>query len=207
MPATDETSVGELAQASVIGMDCSSAPLASYGEDMSETETITPAGATGTTDEIVLPAIRFDFDELAPGFSRALAHLDHAAVVELDAAGIPTGLRHLVKLRASQLNGCSYCVDMHSRDARDSGESFQRIAAVAVWEEAHFFTARERAAFELTDAVTRVSETHVPDSVVAHALAVFSEKEVSALLALIVSINAWNEIGVTARCWRAPVEG
>lgn len=173
---------------------------------MSDTQTITPTPEAGTVDEIVLPAVRFDFDQLAPGFSRAMAHLDRAAVVELDAAGIPVPLRHLVKLRASQLNGCSYCVDLHSRDARDAGESFQRIAAVAVWEEAHFFTARERAAFGLTDAVTRVSETHVPDPVVADALAVYSEKEVSALLALIVSINAWNEVGVTARCWRAPVE-
>ncbi|QDZ15224.1 carboxymuconolactone decarboxylase family protein [Humibacter ginsenosidimutans] len=158
------------------------------------------------SEPIVLPAVRFDFDELAPGFSRALAHLDHAASVELDKAEIPIGLRNLVKLRASQLNGCSYCVDLHSRDARDGGESFQRIAAVAVWDEAHFFTARERAAFALTDAVTRVSETHVPDGVVAAALDVYTPVEVSALLALIVSINAWNEVGVTARCWRAEPE-
>lgn len=158
------------------------------------------------SDTIILPEIRFDFDALVPGFSRAIAHLDHAASVELDKVGIPVGLRHLVKLRASQLNGCSYCVDLHTRDARDAGESFQRIAAVAVWDEAHFFTARERAAFALTDAVTRVSETHVPDEVVASALAVYSEAEVAALLALIVSINAWNEVGVTARCWRAEPE-
>lgn len=184
---------------------------------MSETETLGTTSAdarpeaaaadSATTDAVVLPAIRFDFDELAPGFSRAMAHLDHAAVVELDKAGIPEGLRNLVKLRASQLNGCSYCVDLHSRDARDAGEPFQRIAAVAVWQEAHFFTARERAAFELTDAVTRLADTHVPDQVVAGALAVYSEKEVSALLSLIVSINAWNAVGVTARCWRAAVGG
>jgi AhpD family alkylhydroperoxidase len=158
------------------------------------------------SDFVILPDIRFDFDALAPGFSRAMAHLDRAASLELDSAGIPIGLRNLVKLRASQLNGCSYCVDLHSRDARDAGESFQRIAAVAVWEEAHFFTARERAAFALTDAVTRVSETRVPDEVVASALRVCSEKEVSALLCLIVCINAWNEVGVTARCWRAEPE-
>jgi AhpD family alkylhydroperoxidase len=183
---------------------------------MSETETLGTTSAdarpeaaaadSATTDAVVLPAVRFDFDELAPGFSRAMAHLDHAAVVELDKAGIPEGLRNLVKLRASQLNGCSYCVDLHSRDARDAGEPFQRIAAVAVWQEAHFFTPRERAAFELTDAVTRLADTHVPDQVVADALAVYSEKEVSALLSLIVSINAWNAVGVTARCWWATVE-
>ncbi|NNC12223.1 carboxymuconolactone decarboxylase family protein [Planctomonas sp. JC2975] len=159
-----------------------------------------------SSEPIVLPDIRFDFDALAPKFSRALAHLDHAAELELDAVGIPVGLRNLVKLRASQLNGCSYCVDMHSRDARDAGESFQRIAAVAVWQEAHFFTARERAAFAFTDAVIRASETRVPDEVVADALAVYSETEVSALLALLVSINAWNLVGVTARCWRAEPE-
>ncbi|MGA0567496.1 carboxymuconolactone decarboxylase family protein [Rathayibacter sp. KR2-224] len=165
------------------------------------------AAAEQTAAEpIVLPDVRFDFDELAPRFSRAMAHLDHAAGVELDAARIPEGLRNLLKLRASQLNGCSYCVDQHSRDARDCGESFQRIAAVAVWEEAHFFTARERAAFALTDAVTRASETRVPDEVVARALAAYSEQEVSALLALLVAINAWNTVGVTARCWRAEAE-
>ncbi|HVX08496.1 carboxymuconolactone decarboxylase family protein [Humibacter sp.] len=165
------------------------------------------SGPTSTPAEpVVLPDVRFDFDELAPRFSRAMAHLDHAAVVELDKAGIPEGLRNLLKLRASQLNGCSYCVDTHARDARDSGESFQRIAAVAVWQEAHFFTARERAAFALTDAVTRLADTHVPDEVVVSALRVYSEAEVSALLALLVSINAWNAAGVTARCWRATAE-
>ena len=164
------------------------------------------SSASVSSEPAVLPDVRFDFDELAPGFSRAMAHLDHAAVVELDKAGIPDGLRNLVKLRASQLNGCSYCVDTHARDARDSGESFQRIAAVAVWEEAHFFTARQRAAFALTDAVTRLAETHVPDEVVAAALRVYSEAKVSALLALLVSINAWNAVGVTARCWRVTAE-
>ncbi len=152
------------------------------------------------------PARRLDFDGLVPAFSRAVSALDDAAVAELDRTGIDAGLRELVRLRASQLNGCSYCVDTHTRAAHDAGEPLQRIAAVAVWAESNFFTVAERAAFTLTDAVTRLSETHVPDEVVAEARAQYSDEQVAALLSLIVSINAWNEIGVTARCWRPRLE-
>ncbi|GAB3394023.1 carboxymuconolactone decarboxylase family protein [Humibacter soli] len=154
------------------------------------------------TATAIAPARRLDFDGLVPAFSRAVSALDDAAIAELDRTGIDLGIRELVRLRASQLNGCSYCVDTHTSAAQSAGEPLQRIAAVAVWHESNFFTAAERAAFSLTDAVTRLSETHVPDDVVAEARAHYSDEQVAALLALLVSINAWNEIGVTARCWR-----
>jgi len=161
---------------------------------------------TNPTDTIT-PARRLDVDGVAPAFTRAVSALDDAASAEADRAGIEPGLRDLMKLRASQLNGCAYCVDLHSHDAREAGESDQRIFAVAVWPEANFFTARERAALALTDSVTRLSETHVPDGVWNEASAHFSDDELAALLALIVSINAWNEISVATRGWRAMRRG
>src|SRR5438034_3555060 len=135
---------------------------------------------------------RLDFDAHAGTFARAMAHLDNAATKELDRAGIDHRLRELVRIRASQLNGCAYCIDMHTKDARAVGESEQRIYALPAWAETPFFTARERAALAFTEAVTLLADTHVPadayDAVAAH----FSAEEVAALLALIVTINAWN---------------
>ena len=93
-----------------------------------------------------------------------MAHLDTAATSELDRVGIPAGLRDLLRLRASQLNGCAYCVDMHSKDAAANGEPQQRIHAVRIWAESPFFTEKERAAFAFTESVTRLTETHVPTS-------------------------------------------
>ncbi|WP_243695341.1 carboxymuconolactone decarboxylase family protein [Agromyces protaetiae] len=132
--------------------------------------------------------------------------LDDAAIAEADRVGIEPLLRELVRLRASQLNGCSYCVDQHSRDALAAGEHDQRLFAVAVWRESNFFTPRERAAFALTDAVTRLSETHVPDEVWHEASAHFTDDELAALLALLVSINAWNELAVSTRGWRPKLQ-
>jgi AhpD family alkylhydroperoxidase len=145
--------------------------------------------------------VRFDFDSLAPKASRAVATLHQAAIADLASAGVEQGLIELVRLRASQLNGCAYCVDMHSADARSAGVGGQRVDMLPVWEDAPFYTAQERAALALTESVTRLSETHAPEPVVAGALKVLGEQKTAAILALIVSINAWNEIGVTSRCW------
>ncbi|HEY5222822.1 MAG TPA: carboxymuconolactone decarboxylase family protein [Microbacteriaceae bacterium] len=170
------------------------------------TTTTTPATATSTpsattaANYVPIPQ-RLDFDAIVPRYSRAVSHLDNAATAELDRVGIPTALREFIRLRASQLNGCAYCVDMHSKAAREAGETEQRVNAVAIWRDSAFFTAAERAAFDLTEAVTRLSETHVPESVVTAALTVFSEEELGALISLIVTINVWNAIGVTTRCW------
>jgi len=144
---------------------------------------------------------RLDVDAAVPAFSKAMAHLDTTATRELDRVDFPAGLRDLVRLRASQINGCAYCVEMHSKDAATAGESTQRINAVAIWNESPFFTERERAALRFAEVVTRVADTHVPreeyDAVAAH----WSPDEVGALLGLIVTINAWNGLAVATRAW------
>lgn len=144
---------------------------------------------------------RLDIDTTTPAFSRALASLDAAATRELDEADIEPRLRELIRLRASQLNGCAYCVAQHTRDALTAGEPIGRVAAVSVWRESPFFTARERAAFALTDSMTRVADTHVPEADWREASAHLSPAELGALVALVVVINAWNAVGVTTRAW------
>jgi AhpD family alkylhydroperoxidase len=145
--------------------------------------------------------VRLDFDAQVPGFARAVAHLDHAATKELDAAGIDPLLRELVRVRASQLNGCAYCVDMHTKDARAAGETEQRLYALPAWRETPFYTNRERAALALTEDVTLMARDHVPEAAYQAAAEVLTPGEIGALLALIITINAWNAIGVTTRAW------
>jgi AhpD family alkylhydroperoxidase len=135
---------------------------------------------------------RLSAQALAPDVSKAMAKLD--ATIALDPA-----LRELVKIRASQLNGCAYCLDLHSRDARAAGEDERRLATLAGWREAVFFTDRERAALALTDAVTRLGEHGVTDDVWAEAAAHFPDAELVQLLWAIVAINAWNRIAVATR--------
>ncbi len=130
-----------------------------------------------------------------------MSALDHAATKELDHADIDPKLRELVRIRASQLNGCAYCVDMHTKDARAIGETEQRLYGVAVWRETPYFGDRERAALAWTETVTRLSETHVPDADYAAVAEHFQPAEVAALTALIVTINAWNAISVSTRAW------
>ena len=146
--------------------------------------------------------VRLDFDAHADGFARALAHLDRAATKELDKVDFDPRLRELVRIRASQLNGCAYCIDMHTKDARAIGETEQRIYALPAWREAPFFTGRERAALAFTEAVTLVADTHVPDSAYREVAAEWGPAEIGALVSLIVTINAWNAIGVATRAWQ-----
>src|ERR1700742_4056910 len=155
---------------------------------------------TMTDDTAPIP-VRVDFDSLAAGYSRAMSHLDHAATKELDKAEIDPKLRELIRIRASQLNGCAYCIDMHTKDARAIGETELRLYGLSAWRETPYFTARERAALAFTESVTRLAETHVPDEAFAEVSAAFSPQEVAALLSLIVTINAWNAIGVATRAW------
>lgn len=114
-------------------------------------------------------------------------------------SGLEASLIHLLKFRASQINGCAYCLDMHSKDARALGETEQRLYALDAWEEAPFFSKRERAALAFTDAVTKISEGHVPDEVWERTRAEFSEQELIALLFTVTTINAWNRLAITAR--------
>jgi AhpD family alkylhydroperoxidase len=155
---------------------------------------------TITHDTAQIP-VRLDFDRLAPGFARAMSRLDQAATKELDTAEIDPRLRELIRIRASQLNGCAYCIDMHTKDARAIGETEQRLYGLAAWEETPYFTARERAALAFTEAVTRLTDTHFPEQAYREVAAEFSPAEIAALVSLIVAINAWNAIGVSTRAW------
>jgi AhpD family alkylhydroperoxidase len=146
---------------------------------------------------VIAETIAFETSRMAVAWAarppyRAMVALDDA--VELDPA-----LRDLVSLRASIVNGCAYCVDMHTLDARKRGESEQRLYAVAAWHEAPFFDERERAALALTDAVTLVGDGHVPRPVWDEAAAVFEEDELAQLLWAIVAVNAWNRIAIATR--------
>jgi AhpD family alkylhydroperoxidase len=158
-----------------------------------------------TSTTVLQPTItvRLDFDAHAAGFAKAMAHLDQAATKQLDSVDFDAKLRELIRIRASQLNGCAYCVDMHTKDARAIGETEQRLYALPVWRETPFFTSRERAALAFTEEVTLVARKHVPDEAYSAVAAEFSDAEIGALVSLIVTINAWNAIGVSTRTWEA----
>jgi AhpD family alkylhydroperoxidase len=145
--------------------------------------------------------VRLDFDTHAAGFSRAMSHLDRAATKELDRVDFDPRLRELVRIRASQLNGCAYCIDMHTKDARAIGETEQRIYALPAWKETPYFTDRERAALAFTESVTLLATDHVPSEAYDAVAAELTADEVAALVSLIVTINAWNTIGVSTRAW------
>ena len=131
----------------------------------------------------------------APAFYKALIALDAESAIGLDER-----LAELVRIRASQLNGCAYCLDMHTLDTRHAGETEQRLYLVSTWREArNFYSEQEQAALELTEAITLISVDHVPDDVYEVAAKAFDDKELAQLIALIIMINAWNRVGVTCR--------
>src|SRR3984957_12259195 len=165
---------------------------------MTTAETMKDTASTKATVDV---PVRLDFDAHAADFAGALAHLDRAATKELDRVKFDPQLRELVRLRASQLNGCAYCIDMHSKDARAIGETEQRLYALAAWRETGFFDPRERAALAFCEAVVRMSDTHVPRAAWDEVAAAFDENETAALISLIVSINAWNTVGVSTHTW------
>jgi AhpD family alkylhydroperoxidase len=160
---------------------------------------------TATLSTVPVP-VRLDVDKHIASFSKGMAYLDTMSVKELDRVDFDAGLRELVRVRASQLNGCAYCVDTHTKDARAAGEAEQRVHAVAVWRESPFFTARERAALAFTEAVTLVAQTHVPAEAYAAVAEHYSQDEIGALLALIVTINAWNALAVASRAWEPTLD-
>ncbi|MFF8777038.1 carboxymuconolactone decarboxylase family protein [Streptomyces sp. NPDC015140] len=140
-------------------------------------------------------APRLDWAKHAPEVWKAMLRLDKAATQGLDPK-----LGELVKIRASQLNHCAFCLDMHTKDALAAGESVERIVQLAAWEESrHFYTEKELAAIELTEAVTVLTDGFVPDDVYEKAAAHFDEPELAQLIAAITVINAWNRFGVTCR--------
>jgi len=141
------------------------------------------------------PVTRVNLSDDVPDIFKAMLRLDSAVA----STPLERPLKELVRIRASQINGCAYCIDMHTLDARSVGESEQRIYALSAWHEAPFFSSRERAALALTEAVTLVHDGHVPDDVYARAAAEFDAAELSQLVWLIIVINAWNRMGITAR--------
>ncbi len=138
---------------------------------------------------------RLDFYKASPSGTRAMLALEET----IGKSTIDKTLAELVRIRASQLNGCAFCLDMHVTDAIKHGESQRRLATIAAWREAPFFTERERAALEWTEAVTLVAQTHVPDAVWEAAKPHFSEQEIADLTLLIIAINGWNRIAVSFR--------
>ncbi|MFD6135593.1 carboxymuconolactone decarboxylase family protein [Isoptericola sp. NPDC060257] len=164
------------------------------------TTTATTTGTTARPSFVRVPR-RLDVDRLAPEFSAAMGRLDEAAAADAERAGVDPVLRELVRLRASQLNGCAYCVDMHSRAAAEAGVDPQRLLALPVWRESSFFTAAERAALDLAEAVVRLSSAEVPAAVVEGLVAEVGEEAAAAVLVLVVTVVAWNGVGATARCW------
>jgi len=138
---------------------------------------------------------RLDWMKIAPDVFKAMARLD-----TVTGRGVEAGVLHLVKIRSSQLNHCAFCIDMHTKDALAAGESVDRIIQLDGWRESkHFYTAKEIAAVELTEAITVLTDGFVSDEVYARATAEFTETELAYLIGAITMINAWNRFGVSTR--------
>src|SRR3954471_5545205 len=138
---------------------------------------------------------RIDVMHVFPGIIHAILALERKGAQ----AGFDGKLLDLVRMRASQINGCAYCLDMHSKDARANGETEQRLYGLNAWRESPYYSARERAALEWTEALTLVSESHVPDEVYERVREQFSEDELVHLSLAIVAINGWNRLNIAAR--------
>jgi AhpD family alkylhydroperoxidase len=138
---------------------------------------------------------RIDFLKTDPNAVKAMMALQNY----VNASGLESRLLELVKLRASQINGCGYCIDMHSKDARAHGETEQRLYGLDAWAETPFYSERERAALSWTEALTWVSDGHVPDSAYTQAREYFDEKELVNLTMAVVAINGWNRLCIALR--------
>jgi AhpD family alkylhydroperoxidase len=135
---------------------------------------------------------RMDYMKIAPDGYKAMSALESY----VRQCGLEHPLLELIKTRASQVNGCAFCLDMHTKDARAAGETEQRLYALSAWHETPFFTERERAALAWTEAVTRIADTHVPDDVFELIRNQFTEKELADLTLAIVTINGWNRLAI-----------
>jgi AhpD family alkylhydroperoxidase len=138
---------------------------------------------------------RLNAFQAAPAVMKALMGLESQAT----SSGLEPALMELVKIRASQINGCAFCLHMHTRDARAKGEKEERIYLLDAWRESPLYSARERAALAWTEAVTLVSQTHVPDEVYEQARSEFPEQELVKLTLLVTTINAWNRFAISFR--------
>ena len=138
---------------------------------------------------------RFNYAKAAPGVYEAMDAVDRY----LEASGLERSILLLVQLRASQINGCAYCLDMHWKDLRTLGEAEQRLYSLDAWAESPYYSERERAALQWTEAVTLVHAGHVPDAVYQVVRPHFTEKELSDLTLAVAAINAWNRLSIGAR--------
>jgi AhpD family alkylhydroperoxidase len=138
---------------------------------------------------------RFALPDLNSDLYRRMAALSSA----VDNCGLDRQLLELIKMRASQINGCAYCIDIHSKDARALGETEQRLYALNAWRETPFYTEQERATLALTEAITLITEGHVPDAVYEEARRVFDEKEVGQIIWAAAVINTWNRLSIATR--------
>ncbi|GAA0679073.1 carboxymuconolactone decarboxylase family protein [Kitasatospora atroaurantiaca] len=154
---------------------------------------------TNANDLVPAPEQRISLPEQAPEWYRAMIRLDGAARPAVDPV-----IGELVRIHASAINGCAHCLDMHTTDARKGGEQEHRIYALPAWRETPYFTARERAALALTEAITLITKGHVPDEVYDEAAKQFDPQELAQLIAVIISINSWNRIAITSRLSPAP---
>jgi len=138
---------------------------------------------------------RFDGAKAAPGVYQAMLGLE----TYLHQSGLDLPLLHLIKVRASQINGCAYCIDMHWKEARALGETEQHLYGLDAWHESPYYTDRERAALAWTEAVTRIADSHVPDEVYEQVRPHFTEKELADLTLAVATINAWNRLAIASR--------
>ena len=136
---------------------------------------------------------RIDYQRVASGAFRAMLNLEKY----VRECGLEHSLLELIKTRASQINGCAYCIDMHTKDARAAGETEQRLYGLSAWHETPFYTERERAALELTEAVTRISEGGVPDELYERVRQHFNEEELVNVVTTIIAINGWNRLALS----------
>ncbi|MFL5327328.1 MAG: carboxymuconolactone decarboxylase family protein [Gemmataceae bacterium] len=150
---------------------------------------------------------RMEYWKVAPGSFKAMSSLE----TYLRESGFDKTLLHMVKLRASQINGCAYCIDMHWKDARAAGESEPRLYGLNAWREASYYIDRERAALAWTEALTNITDGHAPDAIYDKVRGHFSEKELADLTWAIAAINAWNRVAIAFRSeagsYRAPAHG
>ena len=138
---------------------------------------------------------RLDAAKAAPGAYKAMLDLEHY----LSQSSIEKPLRELIKMRVSQINGCAYCLDMHSKDARAAGETEQRLYLLNAWREAPFYSDRERAALAWAESLTLIHANHVPDEIYEEARKHFSETELTDLTLVVVTINSWNRLAIAFR--------
>ncbi|MBR9830168.1 MAG: carboxymuconolactone decarboxylase family protein [Oceanospirillales bacterium] len=142
---------------------------------------------------------RLNLGKSGPNLYQTVVELDRLVSEDLTSAGLAEGFSHLLRLRASQINQCAFCIRLHARDALASGESSDRLAVLSAWKETDYFTSKERAALELVEAITLISDDQLPDAIYKQAAENLSKEEVSAIEWLAVVINTWNRIAIASR--------